>query len=286
MSDVTTAPAPSPSPAPNPAPNPGTTPAPAWFEGKADAETIGHWDNKGWKKDDPINIAIEATKQARELQKHFGVPADQLIKLPKADDEAGWRNVHQRLGTPAEAKDYDFSGVKWKDGTEIEATFADAMRNALHSAFVPKDKASTVVKTVIDYLDGAEASEAAERAARLTTQRADLQKDWGANWEFNRLQAMQGARRLGLSEEGVTALEGQVGYKNVMEALRKIGAGTTEDTFVSIGPDGHPTTRMGAQARLAELQSDTGWAQRLLAGEPTARREFDNLMLMIHGEAA
>src|SRR6185369_761088 len=83
----------------------GTTTAPAtpWYQGKVDAETIGHWDNKGWKKDDPIAVAIEASKQARELQRHFGVPADQLLKLPKdTTDEAGWRAVRQRLGAPGE----------------------------------------------------------------------------------------------------------------------------------------------------------------------------------------
>jgi hypothetical protein len=140
-------------------PPPPPPPQAPWYEGKADAETIGHWDNKGWKKDDPAAIAIEATKAARELQKHFGVPADQLLKLPKdSADDAGWKAVYSRLGVPSEPKEYDFSGVKFKDGTELEAAFSDTMRAALHSARVPKDKASTVVKAVVDYLDGADAA--------------------------------------------------------------------------------------------------------------------------------
>src|SRR6266567_317094 len=74
-----------------------TTP---WYEG-IDTEILGHAQNKGWKLDDPKAAFSEATKAARELQKHFGVPADQLLRLPATTaDEAGWKAVHSRLGVP------------------------------------------------------------------------------------------------------------------------------------------------------------------------------------------
>src|SRR5690242_976648 len=59
-----------------------------WHQG-IDPLIIGHWQNKGYDLADPGKVALEATKQARELERHFGVPADQLIKLPKdTADEA------------------------------------------------------------------------------------------------------------------------------------------------------------------------------------------------------
>jgi hypothetical protein len=97
---------------------------------------------------------------------------------------------------------------------------------------------------------------------------------------------MQGAKRLGLTPDGVAALEGQIGYTNVMEALRKIGAGTTEDTFVEGGHGGSPTTMNGAKARKAELMADKAWAARYLSGGIPERQEMDNLNLLIAGEAA
>lgn len=259
-----------------------------WYEGKVDAEIIGHWDNKGWKKDDPAAVAVEASKQARELQKHFGVPAEQLMRLPKdANDEAGWKGVHERLGMPKEAKDYDLSGVKRADGTDIEQALADTLRGALHRGRVGKDAAPEVAKAVVKHLDDAAAAAVADRTAKLATEKAALKTSWGTNEEFNKLTAMQGAKRLGVDPETVAQLENVVGYAKIMEMFRKIGAGTSEDTFIEgKGGGGGINTREGAQARLAELQTDKDWAGRLLKGDVAARREFDSLTQMIAGVAA
>jgi hypothetical protein len=81
-------------------------------------------------------------------------------------------------------------------------------------------------------------------------------------------------------------MQNSVGYKATMEFWRKIGAGTTEDTFVDTRNGGNPTTRTGAVARLEELKSDKDWSSRLLRGDAATKREFDNLMQMIHGSAA
>lgn len=258
-----------------------------WYQGKADQETVGHWDNKGWKKDDPIEIAIQATKQARELQKHFGVPETQLLKLPaKADDEAGWKAVHARLGVPAEAKEYDLSTIAFKNGEKLDDAAVDALRNVLSLGRVPKERAAETVKAIVALADAEEASEVADRTAALQAERGKLQKDWGANFEFNKLTAMQGAKRLGVTPETVAKLESEVGYAAVMEMFRKIGAGTNEDTFVQSGVGGSITTQSGAVARKAELMTDRDWASRYLKGGVAERREMDNLNMIISGEAA
>jgi hypothetical protein len=262
-----------------------------WYDGKLDAEAIGHIENKGWKKDDVTDVAVNAVKQARELQKHFGVPPDQLLKLPKdTTDEAGWRNVRERLGAPKEAKEYDLAAVKRADGTDLNPALADAMRAAMHKAGTPKDAGPEIVKAVVKSLDEADKAAASERTARLQTERTDLQKEWGTNWEFNRLTAMQGAKRAAGSDEGaqklVDAMQQSIGYKATMEFWRKIGSGTTEDTFVDHAAGGNPTTRNGAVARLAELKADQAWAARLLKGDAATKREFEGLMQLIHGAAA
>ncbi len=286
---MTDTPTPAPAPAPNPAPAP--TPTPPWYEGKLDAELLGHIEGKGWKKDDPIDVAINATKQARELAKHYGVPADQLLKLPsKADDEAGWKAVRERLGMPKEAKEYDLSTVKHADGKEIDGGLADALRAAMHKAGTPKDLAPEIVKAAVKHADSLKAAADTDRVTRIQTERADLQKEWGTNWEFNRLQAMQGARRAAGSEEGATklvdAMQNSIGYKATMEFWRKIGAGTSEDTFVDNSHGGNPTTRNGAVARRAELMSDPDWTKRYLAGSSREVAEMNNLLTLIAGDAA
>lgn len=261
-----------------------------WFDG-IDAETLGHWDNKGWKKDDPKALATELTKAWKGLEKHFGAPADRMLRLPeKADDTAGWDAVRQRLGMPKEAKDYDFSNVKFADGTELDQGFVDTMRGALHKAGVAKDAAPDVARAVVNFMEGADKAEASERTAKLQADRNALQTEWGSNFEFNRLTAMQGAKRAVGSDEAaaavISAMEQAIGYKSTMEFWRKIGAGTTEDTFVDVSKGGSPTTRNGAVARKAELEGDPDWVARYIKGGAKERQEMESLLAQIHGAAA
>ncbi len=257
-----------------------------WYDGKADAETLGHWQNK-LSPDvlkDPVQVALEMTRRHRESEKFIGAPADQILRLPKdAKDEAGWKDVWTRLGAPKEAKDYDFSAVKFADGTAIEDSFAEAIRQTAFAQHVPKDTATAFAQSVVKFMEGADASEKAELGAKLATEKAVLAKDWGPNADLNRLTAMQGAKRLGVTPDEINALENVVGYAKIMEMFRKIGAGTSEDTFVEGKGGGNPTTAHSATARLAELQSDQAWAKRLLAGDAAARREFTTLTEQIAG---
>jgi hypothetical protein len=259
-----------------------TTP-PAWHNG-IDAGVTAAWTNKGYDLSDPVKTATAMWEQYKNLESHMGVPADRLLRLPKdAADEAGWKSVRTRLGVPNEAKDYDFAGVKFADGTDLEQGFTDTMRASLHKAGVAKDAAPEVVKAVIKYLDDAAAAEGTTKAQTLAEQKAALQKSWGPRHDENLLAAKQGARRLGVEPETVAALESLVGYDKVMEMFRKVGAGTNEDTFHVGRETGSPSTQVGAQARLTELQADKAWVNRLMSGDMTAKREFHALTEQIAG---
>ena len=107
--------------------------------------------------------------------------------------------------------------------------------------------------------------------------------------DLDRLQMIEGARRLGISPEAVKALEGQIGYDQVMEAMRKIGANTREGDFVERGaggPQGDVTTMEGAHARKSELMADAGWVDRYLKGGVAEKREMEKLNRMITGVTA
>jgi hypothetical protein len=271
-----------------------TTAAAPWHAG-VDAETLGHWQNKGWKTEDPKEIAIAATKQAREAEKFFGVPADLLLKMPKAgappEDIKAFR---MRLGMPGEAKDYDLSGVKDAAGQPIAAPLADTLRAAAHNAGLSKEAAAAIAGAVQKALDDTRAAESAVSTAKISEEKAKLKANWKPeNYDFNLLKAMEGARRLGLSKddpaglEAINALENSIGYARVMEIFRKIGQGTSEDTFIERGATGGTvTTREGAVARKAELMADKAWGERLLKGGAAERAEWNSLNSMIEGAAA
>lgn len=261
-----------------------------WHDG-LDPLLIGHAQNKGWDLNDPKAAFSAAAKSSAELQKHFGVPADQLLRLPKdTTDEAGWSAVRQRLGAPKEAKEYDFSGVKYADGGDLDQSFTDAMRGVLHKAGTPKEAAPEVLKTVVKWLGDADSAESAAKTARLQTEMRELDAEWGSNKEFNRLTAMQGARRAVGDDLGakklIDAMQDAIGYKATMEFWRKVGAGTSEDTFVEMNKGGSPTTMNGAKARIAELQADPDFVARYLKGSLKEVAEMNNLILLSSGVAA
>lgn len=258
-----------------------------WYDG-VDAETIGHWDNKGWKKESAKEIAIAATKQAREAEKHFGVSPDQLLKMPKADakpDEI--KAFRERLGMPKEAKEYDFSTIKGADGNPIAAPLSDTLRASSYAAGLSKEAATAIATAVQKSLDDGRTAESTINAGKLAEEKTKLAANWKNNYDFNHLKAMEGARRLGITPEAIKALEGQIGYSAVMEAMRKIGAGTSEDTFIERGTMGQgiPTTREGAIARKTELMADKDWQGRYLKGGVTENQEMTALNTIIVGEA-
>lgn len=266
-----------------------TTTAPIWHEGKVDAETLGFWQNKGYDVTDPAKVATELTKQYRAAEKFIGAPPDQILKMPKADaPPEDLRAFYQRLGAPADAKEYDFATIKDAAGQPLAAPLADALRAAAFDRGLTKDAASTIAQTVVKALDGVKAAESAEATAKIAADKAELQKNWGTSFEYNKLKAIDGARRLGITPEALAAFENQIGYAGIMETLRKIGVGTSEDTFVDRGTmtNGQVTTREGAVARKAELMADAAWATRYLAGGAAEKREMTALITMIDGEAA
>ena len=139
-----------------------------------------------------------------------------------------------------------------------------------------------VTLVALFFMEQSDQREAEGMAQKLTEEKAQLQKDWGNNYEYNRQTAVQGANKLKVTQEDIAALEKVVGYSRVMEIFRKVGAGTTEDAYIAGKQGGEfMTTQQTAQTRLNELVANPQWAQRLSQNEPEARREFEQLTRLI-----
>lgn len=257
----------------------GTKP---WHDG-VDPAVKGFWETKGLKLDSAKDFSLKLTEMYQGAEKFIGVPPDQVVKLPKADaSPTDLRAFYERLGAPKEAKDYDLSAVK-------DTSVAEAMRNAAHASGLPKDAANAVAKAIATALDSKTTADNAVTTAKLQEQKDALTKNWGDKFAYNHLQAIEGARRLGIDPEGVKALESVIGYDKVMEVMRKIGVNTREDTFVERGAGGAAgdvTTVEGARARKTELMADKDWVTKYNAGDAAAKREMTRLNQMITGVTA
>ena len=198
---------PAPASVPTPAPDPAPAPVPAWHQG-IEPETIGYWQNKGLKLDDPKTLAVEVTKFYREAEKRLGAPADQLLRLPRADaPEAEVKAFWQKIGAPADAKEYDFKDVKFADGSDLDDKFVDAMRDVAGRKFLTKEAAAEVAKTVVRFMDAAQAEEVAANTTALAGEEAKLKQSWGQNYDRNKFTAQEGARLLGFTKEQIDGME-------------------------------------------------------------------------------
>lgn len=266
---------------PQPGAQPGT--GQPWWQG-APQEDIGFLQIKGWDQKPANEAALEAVRSYRNAEKLVGAPPDELVRLPKNQADPLWQAARQRFGVPAQAADYDMTGVKFTDGEALEPAADQMLREAALEAGVPKDRLPAFAARFVKFLEGQDASDAAETAAALTVERDALAKSWGTNFELNKFTARQGALALGFTEAEIGAIEGVVGYAKVMEALRRVGAGQKEDTLGQGGLGGSAgkivTVEM-AVARKGELLRDAGWRNRYLASGVEEVREMTALNTII-----
>jgi hypothetical protein len=283
----------------------GGTAAGLWYEGLAgfDAETIAHAKNKGWL---PTNVAdlpgayVKAVFSHRGAEKLIGVPQDKLLRIPEASAGAAeWDSVFQRLGVPKEAKEYDFTGIKYKDGTEPEPGFLDKMRGAFAAAHVTKEGAAAVTKAVIGYLEDADATESAVLAGQVAEQKAWLDKNWpAAVREGNLFVANQALGKLAAAA-GLTADQaksawdalskvGGIGAGYAMEMLRTIGMRMGEGKLIDLGSgsQGGPMTVEQARDEIAMLKNDKAFRDKLLAGGKEETLRWRALHKIIAGSMA
>ena len=261
-----------------------------WYDGVpgVDPEIVGHWQNRGWDKKPAAEVALEATRAWKAAEGKLGVPADQLVRVPKdAADEAGWKALWTRLGAPADAKGYDFADVKRADGTAINEDFANTLRSAALQAHLPKDAAAAMTRAVVKYMEGEDSKKNAEFTAKLTEQRAALKTNWGPNEPAFMLAAQRAAAALGVDPAAVAALEKVVGYDKTMDMFLKIAQKIGEDKFITseFNKTG-AMTREQAQAKKADLMSNPQWRDSYLAGDKEKQREMIALQTIILGIAA
>lgn len=263
---------------------PPPPPPPAWYQG-IEGEDLGYIQNRGLDKMTPVEAFRATMKAHRDAEKFIGAPADKLVRLPSGPQDAeGLAALHARLGVPADAKEYDFSTVKFADGSELDADFTAKVGAVLRSAGVPKDKAPDIVRTLVELGEAEETADAQDYAQHLDTQREALKIDWGSRTEANLEIARNAAKTLGIDPEAISSLEGQIGYAGVMKMFHNIGIRLGEDTFITNqtgGARGTSFTVEQANAELARLQNDTAWVTKINNGDAEAMKQFDNLTRIV-----
>lgn len=227
----------------------------------------------------------DVIKSYRNLEKLTGVPADQIIKLPKGDDPKAWNEVYTRLGRPATAAEYKLPIPEGQDGA-----FAKTAADWFHEAGVTQAGATRLATKWNEFQAAQQKAQTEQVAARDAEQVNALKSEWGANYDRLAGQVDKAAETFGMKPEQLAALKQVMGPKEAMQFLQKIGSklGVEDNQFHDgAAPQGfNNMSPEQAQAEITRLQHDKLFAQEFNSKDPRVKSEARQKMARLSVIAA
>lgn len=271
---------------PPPPPNNSNTPAPPpeapWHQG-VDEGAIGWAKTRGYKLDDPAEAARQALVGHYNAEKLIGLDrAGRTVALPKDDaPKEEWDTFHAKLGRPADVKGYKVPEALKDD--PVAAAFLDMA----HKSGYTQKHLDPVFEFVGQQTQALAAQAEQQREQKAQADVQALQQEWGDQFQLRTEAARRARRELGLSDEQGIALEQALGVKSAADLFYKIGKGLMEDkaegmTGASGGRNQFGLSPTEARAKIGALKADTGFAGRLLKGDATAKKEWDDLHVIAY----
>jgi len=241
-----------------------------WATQGLDPVTLNVVNERQWK------APADVVKSYVNLEKLAGLPADQLLRLPKGDDPALWGPVWERLGAGKTADDYKLPVPDGQDGA-----FAKTAAGWFKEHGVPVKAAQAMTTKWNAHMADMVKAQQAQVQQRDAAQLAELKNEWGANEQANTVLVDRAAATFGMSSEEVLALRQVMGAGRAMKFLHGIGSRIgIDDKFISDNERNSTFNGMSpAQAieRIAALRKDLDWTTRYAKGDTEARRESDRL---------
>lgn len=260
----------------------GGTPAAekSWFDGQSD-DVVGYLQNRGLDKLSPAEAAFKTIEAHRAAEAKLGVPSNQLVRLPKNEEDAEGREaLWKALGRPGEAKDYGLGDIP-----DVDQQFVDLFGPIAHSANLTKQQAQDVTRALAEFTAKNTHDEIEAQKAATAVEKQEIAKEWGQYAQANALTVEKAFEKLGFKEEEVGAIVNALGYKRTMSTFLEIGSKLGEDVFVTNQLPGGPGryTPQGARDRIEELKRDTAWTQAYLNGDTAKIKEFSDLHRLANG---
>jgi hypothetical protein len=221
-------------------------------------ETRDWIQNKNY--DSPFTLAKTAQQLEREaatLRAGKGYPVPGADGKVDANADKAWRAL---TGVPETADKYDIPVPTDNPYPQ----FKGFMQEALHKAGVPAAMAPALARGYEEAVQKMEAQIREQENATSAQQLAELQNQWGAQYQERIALANRGKEWLsqevgGLSELQMRTLESVLTTPKFMAAMWKIGAGNGEARFAGDNLNGGTRFSGGAseaQARLDQLTAD------------------------------
>lgn len=256
-----------------------------WYDGLA-PELLGHAQNRGLDKKTADEAARQLLSDHREAQQRLGLPPERVLRLPTDANDPGWADVYQRaFGTPKDAAEYKFEGLKFKDGKEVPAEFVETVRGLAQDLKLPVTGATKLAERIVAYVDKDAELDAQEHATAVAAAHATLRQSWGANYDLNLFKTGRVVEALGWDKATMDGIQGAVGADKLLNGLLSLANKMSEAELLrgNAPPGVGSMTREQAIERLATLRADKSWGAKVVAGDADANREFQDLHKIIQG---
>ena len=206
-----------------------TTTAAAPWHGYAEtaAEDVAYVGAKGWKGPQDVITSY------RNAEKLIGKNPDALLVMPRADDPAGLRGVLSKLGLPDAPDKYEFA--KPPEGMTADASYEAFARGTFHKIGLLPGQAKELTQAHNEYVAGVMAQQAKDYELKVTTEKANLLREWGGGHERMMAAAKSAATALGFTAAMIDSMEQNVGYDGTYKFFAALGQKMGEDGFVTGG---------------------------------------------------
>lgn len=223
--------------------------------------------DRGWKSPGDLLTSY------RNLEKLTGVPPDQIIKLPKADDAKGYTEVFKRLGMPESADKYT---IPLPEGDKGE--FAKVARDWFHDANLTQSQVTKLSQHWNTHLKAQNDAAMKEIEASNVKDISELKSKWGADYDKNSAVVDKAAETFGMTQEQLNALKSVLGPKAAMEFLHTIGSklGVESGDVPGMGAGkgaGFAMTAEQAKAEITRLKQDRDFVKLFNSTDPKTRME-------------
>lgn len=246
-----------------------------WYQSFPD-EVRGLVETKGWQ------TPVDAITSYANLEKFLGADkAGRGLVLPKEDAGADeWNQVYDRLGRPKAPDGYKLPVPQGDTGE-----FAQMAAKVFHEAGLNNKQAEALANWWNQTQEQMVGSEQQSLVQNSEVDMAQLQQEWGRDFDSNIEAGRRAARQFGVDADTISSMESAMGTKKVMELFTKIGKGLTEDAFVDgSGNRGFGVSPEAARVRINQLKGDSEWTAKYLGGNADAKAEMERLLRAAYPE--
>jgi hypothetical protein len=248
-----------------------------WYS-TLDPEIQAHATAKGWTKAADITAGFaEAAKAHLAAEKLIGVPADQVLRLPKDASDPTFQSAYDRIVgmvTPKTPEEYKFDGVKFRDGTDLALEDADFIRGYAVKHKLPIAAALDLAAALTERAETSEAADAAAAETTKATNAAHLRMAYGADHDFKLYSAGRAVEAAGLPPAlmNLIATLPAEDYRKSVDALVALSAKMNErpmhqGTGIPMVDPTASLTPTEARQRLDAFTTDPGLRAKFLAGD-------------------